>query len=334
LGGTRDVTQQQVRAKALEYRQLAFQGNNPKYNAEKEIPSFEVVARQVHADRKSTWRNPKHADQFINTLRDYAFPHIGGMPVSDIGQPEVLACLMPIWATKHETATRVAQRIKTILDFAEAKGFREGKNPVTSVKDAKVLPKVRKKVKHHAAMRWQDIPSFYAELCERNAMSANSLRFTCLAASRTNEVLSMQWAEIDEAQALWVCPAERMKTGLEHYVPLSDEMLSIIEPLKAMKSKFVFEGQRRHKPMSNMSMLMLLRRMGVDGATVHGFRSTFRDWASEKAKARFEAAELSLAHKVGNEVSRAYDRTSLLDERRGLMGQWAEFVTSKKAQKW
>jgi integrase len=193
-----------------------------------------------------------------------------------------------------------------------------------------VLPKVTTKPKHHKAMAWQDVPAFYADLKNRNAMAAKALMFTCLTGSRTGEVLGMQWEEIDADAHLWTCPADRMKTGEAHRVPLTDEMLSIIEPLRAMQSSFVFEGQKRHQPLSNMSMLMLLRRMKVEGVTVHGFRSTFRDWASEAADVPREVAEMSLAHKGGSDVERAYARSDLLEKRRSLMERWSNFVSGKK----
>jgi integrase len=177
-------------------------------------------------------------------------------------------------------------------------------------------------------MRWQDVPAFYADLNTRDAMAAKALMFTCLTGSRTGEVLGMQWGEVDCDARLWTCPADRMKGGVVHRVPLTDEMLAIVEPLKAMQSDYVFEGQKRHKPLSNMAMLMLLRRMQVEGVTVHGFRSTFRDWASEVANAPREVAEMSLAHKVGNDVERAYARSDLLEKRRVLMAQWSGFVST------
>jgi integrase len=328
LGGADIVTLNQARERALEYRRMAKQGLNPRFNAHKEVPTFEEVAQQVHIDRMPTWKNQKHGQQWINTLRDYAFPKIGRMPIDSIDQPEVLMCLSPIWTEKHETARRLSQRIKIVLDVAKSKGLRSGENPVTAIKDAQVLPKVKAKPKHHMAMRWQDVPAFYAELTSRNAMSARALRFTCLTGSRTNEVLGMQWPEIDFDERLWTCPAERMKTGELHRVPLTDEMLAIIEPLGELKSDFVFEGQKRHRPMSNMSMLMLLRRMNVEGVTVHGFRSTFRDWASEVTSAPREVAEMSLSHRVGSEVERAYSRSDLLEKRRTLIAQWSAFVAS------
>lgn len=328
LGGADVVTINQARERALEYRRMAKQGLNPRFNARQDIPTFEEVAQQVHIDRLPTWKNVKHGQQWINTLRDYAFPKIGRMPIDDVGQPEVMMCLSPIWTEKHETAKRLAQRIKTVLDVARSKGFRSGENPVTAIKNAGALPKVKAKPTHHKAMRWKDVPAFYSDLKSRNAMAAKALMFTCLTGSRTGEVLGLRWAEIDFEERLWTCPAERMKTEELHRVPLTDEMLRIIEPLKAMRSDFVFEGQKRNKPLSNMSMLMLLRRMEVEGVTVHGFRSTFRDWASEVADVPREVAEKSLAHSVGSDVERAYARSDLLEKRRDLMEQWSVFVAS------
>lgn len=332
LGGADIITLNQARDRALEYRRMAKQGLNPRFNATREIPTFEEVARQVHIDRMPTWKNEKHGAQWINTLRDYAFPKIGRMPIDSVGQPEVLMCLSPIWTDKHETARRLSQRIKIVLDVAKSKGFRSGENPVTAIHDAQVLPKVKAKPKHHKAMRWQDVPDFYADLKIRDAMAAKALMFTCLTGSRTSEVLGMQWGEIDFDACLWNCPEERMKGGVVHRVPLTDEMLAIIEPLQALKSDYVFEGQKRHKPLSNMAMLMLLRRMQVEGVTVHGFRSTFRDWASEVANAPREVAEMSLAHKVGSDVERAYARSDLLEKRRVLMDRWSHYVSGETAK--
>jgi integrase len=326
LGGADVVTINQARDRALEYRRMAKQGLNPRFNASREIPTFEEVAQQVHIERMPTWKNAKHGQQWINTLRDYAFPKIGRMPIDSIDQPAVMMCLSPIWIEKHETARRLSQRIKIVLDVAKSKGFREGENPVIAIKDAGVLPKVKAKPKHHKAMRWQDVPAFYADLKARNAMAAKALRFTCLTGSRTSEVLGMRWDEIDFDACLWTCPAKRMKTGEEHRVPLTDEMLAIIKPLLPLESDYVFEGQKRHNPLSNMSMLMLLRRMDVENVTVHGFRSTFRDWASEVANVPREIAEMSLSHRVGSDVERAYARSDLLDKRRILMEQWSGYV--------
>ena len=242
-------------------------------------------------------------------------------------------CLSSIWTEKHETARRLAQRIKTVLDVAKSKGFRSGENPVTAIKDARVLPTVKSKPQHHDAMPWRDVPAFYAELNGRGAIAAKALQFTILTASRTTEVLDMKWTEVDFVTQLWTVPAVRMKGSKEHRVPLTGEMLAILEPLKALASDYVFEGQKRHRPLSNMSMLMLLRRMGRDAFTVHGFRSSFRDWASEAANAPRELAEAALAHQVGSDVERAYARSDLIERRRELMEQWTDFMENSYGRK-
>ena len=332
LGGVDVVTLNHARERALEYRRMAKQGLNPRFNATREIPSFEEVAGQVHIERVPTWKNSKHGAQWINTLRDYAFPKIGRMPIDSIGQPEVMMCLSPIWTEKHETARRLSQRIKIVLDVAKSKGFRSGENPVTAIHDARVLPKVKVTTKHHNAMRWQDVPAFYADLKSRRSMAAKALMITCLTGSRTGEVLGMQWDEVDITSRIWTCPAVRMKGGVAHRVPLTNQMIEIIEPLRALQSDFVFEGQKRHQPLSNMAMLMLLRRMKIESVTVHGFRSTFRDWASEVAGSPREVAEISLSHKVGSDVERSYARSDLLEKRRALMAQWSGHVSNVDGQ--
>ena len=332
LGNADLVTLHQARERALEYRRMAKQGLNPRFHGKQEVPTFEEIAQQVHIERLPTWKNAKHGQQWINTLRDYAFPKIGRMPVDSVGQPEVLMCLSPIWTDKHETARRLSQRIKTVLDVAKSKGFRVGENPITEIKDAKVLPKVTAKPKHHKAMKWQEVPDLYLELKTRNAMAAKALMFTCLTGSRTSEVLEMEWSEVNLEDHIWTCPAERMKAGVTHRVPLTAEMIEIIEPLQAMASKFVFEGQKRHQPLSNMSMLMLLRRMKMEGVTVHGFRSTFRDWVSETTNTPREISEMSLAHKVGSIVEQAYARSDLLDKRRLLMERWSKYVANQETK--
>ena len=332
LGGAMLVTLNEAREKALEYRRMAVRGLNPHHNISQDIPTFIEIAQQVHIDRKPTWGSKKHGENWLRSVELYAFPKIGSMPVSDIGQPEVLSVLSPIWTDKHETARRVSQRIKTILDVAKSKGFRKGENPVTEIQNAHVLPKVNTKHAHHPAMKWQDVPTFFADLRSREAMAAKALMFTCLTGSRTNEVLGAKWDEFDFKARLWTVPAERMKTGVNHRVPMTCEMLAIIEPLQAMASEYVFEGQKRHAPLSSHAMLMLLRRMKVEGVTVHGFRSTFRDWASEVANAPREVAEMSLSHKVGSAVEQAYARSDLLERRRALMDRWAAFVSGDSGQ--
>ncbi len=330
LGGADIVTLTQARDRALEYRRMAKQGVNPRFNGRQEIPSFEEIAQQVHIERLPTWKNPKHGQQWINTLTEYAFPKIGRLPVSEIEQPEIMQVLSPIWTTKHETAKRLAQRIKAVLDVAKSKGFRDGENPVTTIRDAKVLPRVKQKVQHHKAMHWKDVPTFYANLATKDATAAKALMFTCLTACRTSEVLQARWEEFDFDERLWTIPAARMKAENEHRVPLTPAMIAILEPLQALRSEAIFEGQKRHKPLSNMAMLMLLRRMEIEGITVHGFRSTFRDWAAERPDVSREVAEMSLAHKVGSDVERAYARSDLLEKRRELMERWCEYVVGRR----
>lgn len=328
LGGVDVVSLNQARERALEYRRMAKQGLHPKFHAKKDVLTFEEVALQVHIDRLPTWKNQKHGEQWINTLKEYAFPLIGRMPVDKIDQPEILKCLLPIWVEKHETAKRLSQRMKVVLDVARSKGFRFGENPVTAVKDGQVLPRVKDKPRHHPAMKWKDVPEFFLELNKRKSMAARALGFTCLSASRTSEVLGMRWDEIDIEGKVWTCPVERMKGGILHRVPLTEQMLKIIHPLQPLKSEYVFEGQARNQPLSKMAMLMLLRRMGIREVTVHGFRSTFRDWATEVANAPREVAEMCLAHKVGSEVERAYARSDQIDKRRVLMEQWSNYLAN------
>lgn len=326
LGGAEVVTLYRARERALEYRRMAKQGLNPRYNVPQSIPTFQELAQQVHLERLPTWKNAKHAQQWINTLRDYAFPKIGRMPVSHIGQPEVLVCLSPIWTSKHETAKRLAQRIKAVLDVAKSMGLREGENPITAIKDARVLPNVSARPKHHAAMPWNEIPAFFSELEQNTSVASKALQFCILSACRTSEVLGARWEEFDFEQELWTIPPERMKTGQTHRVPLTPEMVKIVESLKPLQSKYVFEGQKRHHPLSNMALLMLLRRLGCTGVTVHGFRSAFRDWAAEATNTTREVAERCLAHKLGSDVEQAYARSDLLEKRRILMKKWTDFM--------
>ena len=327
LGGADLVTLNVARERALEYRRLARQGLNPRFHKQRDIPCFEELARQVHIERLPTWKNPKHGQQWINTLADYAFPKIGRLPVNDIGQPEIMQVLSPIWTEKHEAARRVSQRIKAVLDVAKSRGFYKGENPVVTIQNARVLPRVKAKVQHHDAMHWRDVPAFYARLREQDGMAAKALMLTCLTGCRSSEVLEARWEEFDLDARMWTIPPQRTKTAETHRVPLTAEMLAIIEPLRALRSEVVFEGQRRHKPLSNMAMLMLLRRMKIEGVTVHGFRSTFRDWVAEETSASREVAEISLGHKVGSDVERAYARSDLIEKRRALMEQWNSLVS-------
>lgn len=220
----------QARQRALVYRRMAKRGLNPRFNAQRHAPAFEEVARQVHIERLPTWKNVKHGQQWLNTLRDYAFPKIGRMPIDSIDQPEVMMCLSPIWTQKHETAMRLAQRIKTVLDVARSKGLRSGENPVVAIEEAGALPKVKARPMHHKAMQWKEVPAFYAALSTKRAMAAKALMFTDLTGARTGELLGMRWAEIAWEAGIWTCPQERMKIGEVHRVPLTATMIGILEP--------------------------------------------------------------------------------------------------------
>lgn len=332
LGGTSLVSLSEAREKALSYRKLARDGGDPlaeKRKEKREIPTFIKAAEQVHAEHKASWKNKKHGDQWINTLKDYVFPQLGETRVDQIHTPDVLKALGPIWLTKPETARRVRQRIKAVLDWAKAAGFRSGENPVVGVE--KGLPKQNGRDSHHEAMPYGQVPAFIKDLRASDAGEITRLafEFLILTASRTSEVLQARWNEIDLDQALWTVPAERMKAGRIHRVPLSDRCLAILKRARELgaDSSYVFPGRSADKPLSNMVFLMMLRRMKLD-VTAHGFRSSFRDWAAEATHFPREVAEMALAHTIENKVEAAYRRGDLMEKRREMMTAWAEFAGS------
>jgi integrase len=277
-----------------------------------------------------SWKNAKHVQQWINTLRQYACPILGDRPVNLIEVPDVLKVLAPIWLTKPETARRVRQRIGTVLDWAKAAGFRTGDNPIVGV--TKGLPKQSDRHEHHAALSYKEVPSFVASL-KASGLSEQvrlAFEFLILTASRTNEVLGMTWSEVSTDERVWTVPPERMKAKRSHRVPLSSravEILSAAKPL-ALGSRYVFPSHSSNKPLSNMVFLMALRRMKID-VTAHGFRSSFLDWASEQTNFAREVCEAALAHTIRNKVEAAYRRGDLFEKRRQLMEAWAEFVQSE-----
>nr|WP_232054554.1 site-specific integrase [Thiomonas sp. Bio17B3] len=306
------------------------------------LDTFEGVANQLWEAMKPGWKNPKHADQWINTLRAYAFPKFGSKPVAEVTTEDVLSALSPIWKDKHETATRLRQRIEAVLSAAKARGLRTGENVATwrGHLDA-VLPTIskRRRVEHHAAMPWAEVPEFMAELQQRSSMSAWALQFTILTACRTGEVIGARWPEFELDAAMWIIPASRMKAQREHRVPLSAQAVKLLRALPRMDgSDVVFWGGKARKPrpdlpadaiapVSNMAMLELLRGMRP-GLTVHGFRSAFRDWAAENSSFPAEVVEMALAHTIQNQVEAAYRRGDLLEKRRKLMLEWADYLTS------
>lgn len=330
LGGLSYTPLQEARRKAYDLRAVARNGGDPRVSSRKKvIPTFEELALEVHDGRKDNFKNAKHAQQWINTLTQYAFAEIGNMSVDIIDSADVLKVISPIWATKHETAKRTMQRISTVMDVAKARKFRAGENPVSEVKALNVLPKIAKKVKHHAAIPWKDLPDFYAELCGKESMAALALRMTILTGCRTGEILGLQWSEIDRDAKTLTIPAERYKTNQDHDVPLCSEALAILDAVEGVSTEYVFEGQRKDKPLSNMAMEMQLRRMKRDDITVHGMRSTMRDWCSDHGIDRV-LAEAMLGHSVGqNAVERAYARSSMIERRRVVADQYSAFVTGR-----
>jgi len=331
LGGASWVSLAEAREKAREARKVAREGGDPiaARKALSTCPTFSVAAIKVHTEQViGQGKNAKHKAQWINTLKTYAFPVIGEKPVRDIQQADVLMVLAPIWTEKAETARRVRQRIKTVLDWARTAGYFEGVNPVEGVE--KGLAKQRDTVKHHAAMPWAEVPALLPELGD--GVSALALRFLILTAARTGEVIGATWAEINLQERLWIIPADRMKAKREHRVPLISEAISILEKVRGLDHEFIFPGQKRGKGLSNMAMAQLLKRVGRGHVTVHGFRSSFRDWAAERSNMPREIAELSLAHEVGNEVERAYRRSDLIEKRRELMARWEGFCVPSVSQ--
>jgi integrase len=334
LGGASSVSLSDAREKAADARRIVASGRNPielRRSAEAARAAgttFGAFADKLVADLVQGFRNEKHKGQWATTLKTYAAT-LRDKPLDAIGTDDVLVVLAPIWQTKHETASRLRGRIERLLDAAKAKGLRSGENPARWRGHLdKLLPKRRKLTRgHHAAMPYPDVPAFVATLRRRNAVAGMALEFCILNASRTGEVLGAKWSEIDREAKLWTVPAERMKAGRAHRVPLTTQALEILaEAEKIRTSEYVFPGQRRDRPLSSMAMEEMLRRMKIENATVHGFRSSFRDWAGECTSFPREIAEAALAHTVGDETERAYRRGDALEKRRKLMEAWAGFL--------
>jgi integrase len=289
--------------------------------------SFAQAAEQYFASHKAGWK-PSHANQWQASLATHAYPVIGSLPVQAIDTALVLKVLEPIWATLTETAGRIRARIESVLDWAAARGYRTGDNPARWRGHLDhLLPertKVRK-VEHLAALPYADLPDFLAELRQRPGIPARAMEFAILTASRPGEALGAQWAEVDLEARTWTVPAERMKAGREHRVPLSDAAMALLEALPGPRSGPVFPGARPGLSIGKNAMIVLLHRMGQH-VTVHGFRSTFRDWAAEMTEFPAEVCEAALAHVVGDKTEAAYRRGDLLERRRMLMEAWASYA--------
>lgn len=336
LGSTRLVTLAQAREEARNLRKIARDGGDPleaRRQAARVVPTFAEAARQVHAEHSAAWRNAKHGEQWINTLTTFAFPQIGERRLDQIGTADILSVLSPVWLTRPETARRVRQRLKTVFDWAKAKGFRSDGNPVEGIE--KALPRQPDRRGHYAAMPYAEVPAFVQNLRESEEAGEGvklALEFLILTATRTSEVLQARWEEIDEEKKVWTIPAARMKAGREHRVPLGPRALEILSAARKLDetSEFVFAGRAPGKSMSNMVFLMALRRMKVS-VTAHGFRSAFRDWAAERTNMPREVCEAALAHVVKDKTEAAYRRGDLFEKRRELMETWAAFLMATSA---
>ncbi len=338
LGSIHTIPLADARISAQAARKLIYDGVDPiedrkaKRNALKletvTEKTFKECAAAYITSHQAAWKNRKHAAQWTSTLEKYAFPEIGDLSVASVDTGAVMRVLEPIWRTRTETATRVRGRVEAVLDWAKVQGYRKGENPARWKGHLSVLlPKKSDiaKVKHHSALPYSEIGDFLVELRGREGVVAIGLEFLILTAGRTGEVIGAQWDEFDGA--VWTVPADRMKMGIEHKVPLSKPAIMAVDRARKVSSSkvYVFPGMSGEKPISNMAFLKLLERMGYENLTGHGFRSTFRDWAAEQSSFSREVAEKALAHALPDKVEAAYQRGDLFEKRRKLMEAWAVY---------
>lgn len=298
--------------------------------------TFDDVAKACIAAKRQEWRNAKHASQWTNTLNTYASPLLGKLPIQQVDTAAVLSVLEPIWSTKTETATRVRQRIETVIDYAKAREQYQGENPARLQGHlAQLLPKAQKikRVQHHPALPYADLPAFVVHLRAKGGLAALALEFLILTAARTGEVIGATWDEVDLERHIWTVPTERMKTGRSHRVALNTRAVEILKKLQeTAASGFIFPGHKQSSDtgLSNGAMLALMKGMPEYARfTPHGFRSSFRDWAAEQTNYQHEVVEMALAHTIRNQVEAAYRRGDLLDKRALLMTDWGRYVNSK-----
>lgn len=327
LGSASKVPLKLARERATEVREKIERGIDPVAERVKAagIPTFSEAVRTVHSENAPNWKNPKHSAQWINTLETYAVPSLGNRSVADVDAAAVRDCLAPIWLEKPETARRLRQRINTVIDWAVGKGYRETGLALPVID--KALPKQRAKPKHHAALPYSELPEFTRKLRESESMGRLALEAAILTAARSGEVRFMTWGELDLDAATWTVPAERMKAGRDHVVPLSPQAVTLFERMKAHRREYtdlVFPGQKRGKPLSDMTLTKALRDMGLS-VTAHGFRSTFRDWIAEQTNWPSDLAEAALAHVVSDKTVAAYQRGNMLEKRREMMRAWAAY---------
>lgn len=347
LGSFGAVGLAQAREKAIDARRLLANGTDPidarraeRINAvvaEVKTITFRECAERYIQAHKAGWRSPKSLKAWEGTLAAFVYPVFGGVPVDQVDVGMVLRAIEPIWQSTTETASRVRGRIEAILDWARARGYRTGENAARwrgHMDQLLPAPTKVRRVQHLAALPYAELPVFMAELRQQDGMAARALEFAILTCCRTGEVLGMRWSEVDLADRLWIIPAERMKAHREHRVPLSREAIAVLTKVGTVRlGQHVFPGQVPGRPLSNMALLMTLRRMKRADLTAHGFRSTFRDWAAERTAVAGEVAELALAHAVGSRVEAAYRRGDQFEKRRLLAEQWARFATSPASGK-
>jgi integrase len=341
LGPLHTIDLEEARERARQARRILLDGADPlavraaeaaqrALSAARTI-TFEAAAKTYYESHEASWKNAKHRQQFLNTLKTYVFPRIGKLPVADIDTGLVLKCVEPIWQGKTETANRTRGRIEAVLDWATVRGYRKGDNPARWRGHlSEVLPSRGKiqKTKHHPALPFVDVPAFLAALREQQGVAARALEFTILTAARTAETVGARWSEIDFDNAIWTVPAGRMKASKEHRVPLSKPVLQILHDVPREKDNpFVFIGPYK-AGLSNMAMAATLHRTGRDDITVHGFRSTFRTWAGDRTAHPVHVIEQALAHSIGTKVERAYARGDLFAKRARLMEDWARYCAS------
>jgi integrase len=334
LGSARDVPLARARELAAAARAKLAEGINPKDAARRPLEgaTFGECADRVIEAMRPSWRSSKHAAQWTLTLRGYAAP-LRRLPVDKITTDDVLSVLKPLWNAKPETASRLRGRIERVLDAAKAQGLRSGENPARWRGHLdQLLPKRQRLARrHHAAMPYREVPAFMAALRQMDGTAARGLEFAILTAARTGAVLGARWEEFDLAGAIWTVPAGRMKGGREHRVPLSKRVLEVVKAMhEGRNGDFVFPGARPGRPLSAIALEKVLLRMKIDDATVHGFRSAFRDWAAECTNFPNEVCEAALAHVIENKAEAAYRRGDLFDKRRKLMDAWSIYCTTPR----
>jgi integrase len=333
LGAYPTTTLARARAKAAESRGAIEDGRDPiAEKAKPAEPTFAECADMYIGSIKSEWRNAKHEYQWQQTLSESYCAQIRSKKVSTITTEDVLSVLKPVWQAKSETASRLRGRIERVLEFAKVKGWRAGENPAAWRGNLRNLLPKRQKLQrgHQPAMPYREVPAFVERLRSSEALAARALEFVILTVGRSGEVVRAKWSEFDFHEKVWTVPKERMKAGVAHTVPLSAAAVKLLKALHEHRtSEFVFP-RTEEKPLSDMAMLMLLRRMKLTDITVHGFRSSFRDWCGDATAFPREVAEAALAHKVGDETERAYRRSDALEKRRKLMQAWADYVGAVK----